>query len=152
VGEPLEENDRVAMGRAVLQADDRKPADCLVVVRGREPVESRADRVHRPWRVPRQQLQGDQRRAAAGRTLVVEPACEQLDLLAEAELADRPVGDGALAVVGAASAALDLVLPLPTEIGQPPLVSRLGERVCLGGCLGEGQDVAAVSERGAGPT
>jgi hypothetical protein len=115
-------------------------------------VERRAHRVDRAGRVPREQLEGDQRGAAAGRALVVEPAREQLDLLPEAELADRPVGDRALAVVAVAGLRLDLVLPLPAQVCQCPLVARLRERVRLGRCLGERQDGAAVSERGAGPT
>jgi hypothetical protein len=115
-------------------------------------VQRRAHRVDRPRGVAREQLQRDERRAAAGRALVVEPAREQLDLLAEPELADSAVGDRSLAVVGAAGAALDLVLPLPPQIRQPPLVARLREGLGLGGCLLERQDGAPVSERGAGPT
>jgi hypothetical protein len=140
------------VGGAVLQADDRQPADGLVLVGGRQPVKGRANRVDRPRRVAREQLEGDQRRAPAGRALVVEPAGEQLDLLAEAELADRAVGDCPLAVVRAAGLRLDLVLPLPPQVGQRPLVTRLRERVGLGSCLRERQDGAPVSERGAGPT
>jgi hypothetical protein len=102
--------------------------------------------------VSREELERDQRRPTAGRALVVEPARQQLDLLAEAELADRAVGDRALAVIGATDIRLDLVLPLPPEIRDPALVARLRERVGLGRCLLEGQDGAAVSERGAGPT
>jgi hypothetical protein len=115
-------------------------------------VQRRAHRVDRSGGVAREQLQGDQRGAAAGRALVVEPAREQLDLLAEAELTDCPVGDRALAVVGAARLGLDLVFPLPPQIREPPLVTRLREGIGLGGCLLECQDGAAVSERGAGPT
>ena len=151
-GEPLQQRDRVAVGGAVLQADDREPANGLVVVGGREPVQRRAHRVDSPGGVAREQLQRDQRRPTAGRALVVEPAREQLDLLAEAELADRAVGHRSLAVVGAAGAALDLVLPLPPQIRQPPFVTRLREGLGLCSCLLERQDGAPVSERGAGPT
>jgi hypothetical protein len=41
---------------------------------------------------------------------------------------------------------------LPPQVRQRPFVARLGEPVRLGRCLGERQDGAAVSERGAGPT
>jgi hypothetical protein len=115
-------------------------------------VQRRAHRVDSPGGVAREQLQGDQRGAAAGRAVVVEPAREQLDLLAEAELADRTVGDRALAVVGAARGGLDLVLPLPPQIRQPAFVTRLCEGFGQCGCLLERQDEAPVSERGAGPT
>ena len=104
-----------------------------------------------PGAVAREELERDQRRAAARRALVVEPAREQLDLLAEAELADRAVGDRPLAVVGAPGRPLDLVLPFAPEVGELALVALLREGVGLGGCLGEGQ-ASPFSERGAGPT
>jgi len=152
VRQALEQRDRVAVSGAVLQTHDREPADRLVIVGGRQTVERRPHRIDRARRVPGQQLEGDQRRAAARRALVVEPACEQLDLLPEPELADRTVGDRPLAVVGAPRRRLDLVLPLPPVIRESSLVPRLGERIGLGGCLLKGQDGAALSERGAGPT
>ena len=151
VGHALEQRDRVAVRRAVLQADDREPAHGLVVVGGREPVQQRAGGVDRARRVAREELERDQRRAAAGRALVVEPALEQLDLLAEAELPDRAVGDGAFAVVGAAGIPLDLVVPLPPQVGELALLALLREGVGLGRCLLEGQ-ATPWSERGAGPT
>jgi hypothetical protein len=82
-----------------------------------------------------ERLQRDERGAAAGRALVLEAAPEQLQLLAEAELPDRAVGDGALAVVGAAGGPLDLVLPLRPEQREvalgPPLRERRGlDRRC----------------------
>jgi hypothetical protein len=140
------------MGGAVLQADDRQPPHGLVVVCSRQPVEGRSNGVDRTRSVARKQFQRDQRRAAAGRALVVEPAREQLDLLAKAELPDGPIRDRPFTVVGAPGIRLDLVLPLAPEIREPPLVARLSEFVRLGGCLLEGQDVVAVSERGGGPT
>jgi hypothetical protein len=115
-------------------------------------VERRPHRVDRAGSIARQQLQRDQRRAAAGWALVVEAAREQLDLLPEPELADRAVRDRPLAVVGAPRVALDLVVPLPPEIRECALVARLCEGIGLGRCLLERQDGAAVSERGAGPT
>ena len=110
-------------------------------------MQHRALRVDGARRVAREQLERDQRRAAAGRALVVEPAREQLDLLAEAELADRAVGDRPLAVVGAARRALDLVLPLAAEVGELALVPRLREGVGLGRCLGESSGRRAAVQR-----
>ena len=101
-------------------------------------------------RVARELLEREQRRAAAGRALVVEPAPQQLLLLAEAELRERAVGERAHAVVGVPGGGLDLVRPLLAQVREPALVARLGELVRARGGLGEGQ--AGCSERGAGPT
>ena len=92
-------------------------------------MEHGANRVDGSRALAREQLERDQRRTAAGRALVVEAAPEQLDLLAEAELTDGPVGDRALAVVGTASGALDLVVPLPAQVGELAFVALLGEGV-----------------------
>jgi hypothetical protein len=140
--------------RAVLQADDREPPHRLVVVAAREPVQHAANRVDGAGAVAREQLEGDQRGAAASRALVVEPAGDQLDLLAEPELADRPVGDRPLAVVRAPGRALDLVLPVAPEDGQLALLPLRRESVSLRRCLLESQEDARspFSERGAGPT
>jgi hypothetical protein len=78
--------------------------------------------------LPRQALERDQRRAAASRALVVEPAPQELRLLAKAELADRPIRDSALPVVGRARFTLDLVLPLRPQLGQLALRALLRER------------------------
>jgi hypothetical protein len=75
-------------------------------------VEQRAVSVDRRRTVPREQLEGQERRAARGRALVLEAATKQLELLAVAELADRTIGDGALAEIRAAGRALQLVFPL----------------------------------------
>ena len=83
--------------------------------------------------LPREALEGNQRRPAAGRALVVEPAPQQLDLLAVSELADRAIRDRTLPVVGRPCQALDLVLPLRTELGQLLLGALLRERGRLGG-------------------
>jgi hypothetical protein len=117
-------------------------------------MERGANRVDRAGALPREQLERDQRRAAAGRALVVEAARQQLDLLAEAELADGPVGDRAFSVVGASRGSLDLVVPLAAQVGELPLVALRREGVCAGGCLLEGRQDAwsPFSERGAGPT
>jgi hypothetical protein len=66
----------------------------------RELVQERADVVDQSRMVAREELERDQRRAAAGRALVLEPTPKELGLLAVAELADRPVRDRALPVVG----------------------------------------------------
>jgi hypothetical protein len=103
--------------------------------------------------VTRERLQRDQRRAATRGALVLEAAAKQLELLAEPELADRAVGDGALAVVGAAGLALDLVGPLLAQIGEVPLAALLGESLGLRGCLLKVQlDESPLSERWGGPT
>jgi hypothetical protein len=81
----------------------------------------------------REELERDQRRPAAGRALVVEPTPQELCLLAETELADRPVRDRALPVVGRAGLALDLVLPLRPQLGQLALRALFCERGRLGG-------------------
>jgi hypothetical protein len=78
-----------------------------------------------------EQFQRDQRGAAAGRALVFEPSAEQLGLLAEAELADRPVRDGALAVVVRAGGRLELVAPLIAQARQLALGPLLRERRSL---------------------
>ena len=78
-------------------------------------MEQRAIGVDRGRAVARQQLKRQERRASRGGALVLESAAEELQLLAVAELADRAVGDGALAEVLAARGALELVLPLRPE-------------------------------------
>jgi hypothetical protein len=99
-----------------------------------------------------EKLQGDQRRATARRALVVEAAVEELGLLTEAELTDGPVGDRPHPVVGVACIRLDVVLPLPAQVGQLALLALLCEGVCLSGCLLERQDAESpFRERGAGP-
>jgi hypothetical protein len=75
-------------------------------------VEQGPDLVDEAGMVAREQLQRDQRRSAAGRALVLESTAEQLGLLPEAELPDRPVRDGALLVVVRAGRGLELVGPL----------------------------------------
>jgi hypothetical protein len=77
--------------------------------------------------VSRKELEREERRAAARRALVLEPAPEQLQLLAVAELADRAVGERALAEVLAPGSALDLVLPARPERGELALGALLGQ-------------------------
>ena len=73
------------------------------------------------------ELEGDQRRAAAGGAFVLEPSAQELRLLAIAELSDRPICDCSLAVVRRACEAFDLVLPFRPERGELLLLSALGE-------------------------
>jgi hypothetical protein len=81
--------------------------------------------------VAREQLQRDQRRSPAGRALVLDPAPQQLGLLPEAKLPDRPVGNGALPVVVRAGRGLELVGPLRAQPGQLALRALLCERRSL---------------------
>ena len=150
VGQPVQQHQRVAAGRAVAQADDRQPPHRRVPVRRDEPVQQRPRSVDAAGRVPRQELERDERRAAARRALVLEPAPQELHLLAEAELPDGPVRNGSLAVVGASRIRLDVFLPLTAEVRQLPFASFRSQRIGAGRCLGERQ--AVVSDRGAGPT
>ena len=83
--------------------------------------------------VAREQLERDQRRAAARRALVLDSSPQQLGLLAEAELANRPVGDGALPVVVRTGRCFELVGPLASKPGQLALRPLLGERGPLRG-------------------
>jgi hypothetical protein len=102
-------------------------------------VQQRPNAVDRRRRIAREQLQRDERRAAARRALVVEPAPQQFDLLLEAELPDRTVGDRPLPEVAAAREPLDLVCPLRAQLGELLLGAALGERLCLRRCLLEVQ-------------
>jgi hypothetical protein len=81
----------------------------------------------------RKELERDQRRAATRGALVLEPAPQELRLLPVAELPDRPVGDGALAVVGRTDGSLELVLPLRPQLGELALGTLFCERGRLGG-------------------
>jgi hypothetical protein len=98
---------------------------------GRQLVEQRADGIDEAGMLARQQLERDQRRAAAGRAFVVEPSAEQLGLLSKAELSDRPVGDGTLPVVVRPRRGLELVAPLRPQPGQLTLCALLRERGSL---------------------
>ena len=87
--------------------------------------------------VPREPLERDERRAAGGRALVLEASTQQLELLAEPELGDRPVGLRPRAVVRVARGGLELVVPLRPQRGERALVAGLREGVSLGRRLGE---------------
>ena len=88
--------------------------------------------------VTREQLEREQRRAAAGRALVLEAAPQQLDLLAEAELRDRAVGDRPLAVVLRARRRLELLVPLERRAASSCSAAFWGEAVGLNRGLGGG--------------
>jgi hypothetical protein len=133
VGDRVQEQDRLALRRAVVETEHREPADGLVVVVGRELVEQGPDVVDEPWVIAGEQLERDQRRTAAGRTLVLEPTPQELRLLAEPELPDRTVGDSTLAVVGRADRSLELVLPARPQVGQLTLGALARERIRLRG-------------------
>jgi hypothetical protein len=118
--------------RAVAQAENRQAAHSLVVVVGRQLVQKRADVVDEPGMVSGEKLERDERRAAAGRALVLDAAAQELGLLPVAELPDRPIGDCALAVVGGPGETLDFVLPLRSEPGELLLLPGVGQLGRLG--------------------
>jgi hypothetical protein len=74
-----------------------------------------------------EELERDERRTATGRALVLESPAKQFGLLAVAELADRPIGDCPLAVVGRPSEAFDLVLPARPEPGELLFLAAFGQ-------------------------
>jgi hypothetical protein len=81
-------------------------------------VEQRPVGVDRRRAVPREQLERQERRAPRRRALVFQAPAEQLELLAEAELPDRAVGDRPLAKIGASRGALELVVPFGAKRRQ----------------------------------
>ena len=99
---------------------------------------------------PRETFEGDQGRAADGRAVILEPPAEQLELLAIAELRDRPISDGAHAVVGVTGGGFELVGPLAAECRKLALQSLLGVLVRERRGLGEIHQ-ALGSGRGPGP-
>jgi hypothetical protein len=90
-------------------------------------VEQRAVGVDVARVVPREQLEREERGAAARRALVLEPAAEQLELLAIAELPDRSIRKRPLAEISAPGRAFDLVLPLRPVRGKLSLLAPLGQ-------------------------
>src|SRR5262249_19969776 len=89
LGERDQDPDRVLLRRTVLQCDDGEPADGVVPVARDQLVQQRANGVDDTGMLAREALEREQRRAAARRALVLEPAAEELRLLPEAELPDR---------------------------------------------------------------
>ena len=129
-GDAFEDDDRVPLRRAVSQAQDREAPHDRVRIAGSQGVQERAIGVDRGRPLPREQLEREQGGAAGRRALVFEPAAQELELLPEAELADRAVRDGPLAEVGAARRALELVVPLGSECRE--LLLRAGRRQLIG--------------------
>jgi len=76
----------------------------------------------------REALERDQRRATAGRALVVQAAPQELGLLAVPELADRAIRDRTLPVVRRARRAFELVLPLRAQLCELALRALLRKR------------------------
>jgi hypothetical protein len=134
VGERVEDQDRLALRRPVVQAEDREAADRLVVVVARELVQARANVVDEAWMVTGKELERDERRAATGRALVLEAPAQQLGLLPIAKLTDRAIGDCPLTVVGRPGETFDLVLPARSKPGELLLLTALGQ----GGRFGSG--------------
>jgi hypothetical protein len=83
--------------------------------------------------LPREELERDQGRPAAGRALVLEPPAKELGLLTEAELPDRAVRNSALLIVPRTNRGLELVGPLAPEPRELALRPLLGERGSLRG-------------------
>jgi hypothetical protein len=96
-------------------------------------VEQRALRVDGGGPVAREQLERKESGATRRRTFVLEPAPQELELLAVAELADRAVGDGALAEIGAPRCALEFVVPLRPECRELALGAGRRQLVGLSG-------------------
>ena len=109
-------------------------------------VQERPHRVDDAGVLAGEQLERDERRAAARRALVLEPPAQQLELLPVAELADRAVRRGALPEVRASRRRLQLVVPLRPELGELPLGAALRELVGLDGRLGERHRVVAMPD------
>ena len=78
-----------------------------------------------------EELNRDERVASRRRTLVLQPAAKQLELLAEPEETDRAVRHGTLAVVGAAGRGFDLVVPLLSQRCELAFRASLGKLVRL---------------------
>ncbi len=64
-GEAFEQDDRVPLGRAVLEAEDREPAHRRVPIRGGDRVQERTHAVDRARVIAREQLERKERRAAS---------------------------------------------------------------------------------------
>src|SRR6185503_10257794 len=127
IGQPVENQDRLTLRRAVLQADDcESPYRHVRVVRG-ELVQHRAHAVHVARMVAGEAFERNQRRPPRGWALVLEPAPDQLELLPEPELRDRPVGVRANAVVAVPRSVLQLLVPLLSQGCEPALVTLLRE-------------------------
>ncbi len=103
-------------------------------------MQERTNGVDRPGCIAGQELERDERRAAAGRARVLEAAPEQLQLLAETELADRAIRDGTLLVVLAPRLRFELVRPLRAHLREIAFSASLGQLVGRRGGLCECQE------------
>ena len=103
--------------RSRSERDDREPPHRVVRVAGRELVQSGRNEFTSPGWSAESARQRDQRRAARSRALVLEPAPEQLELLAEAELRDRAVRHAR--APGSRSSALPPRARRPTACAAP---------------------------------
>src|SRR5262249_22272328 len=137
LGDALEDLQRVALRRPVLQADHRESAHRGVRIVRRQLVEQRAERIHVPWVVARKAFERDQRRAARCWALVLEPASQELELLTDPDRRDRAIGLRTTAVVRITGAGFDLLAPLRPDRRERALVSRLCQGVRLGSRLRE---------------
>ena len=133
LGEPLEDDDRVPLRRAVLQTENREASNRRIRVARGQSVEHPPVCVHGGRPVTRKQLEREQRRPACCRALVLEPSPKQLELLAVAELPDRAVRDCALAEVRAAGRAFELVVPAGPQRRELALGAGRCQLVGFGG-------------------
>jgi hypothetical protein len=129
-GNAFEDDDRVPLRRAVPQGQDREAPHDRIRIAGSQGVQQRAVGVDRSRSLARKQLEREQGGAAGRRALVLEAAAQELELLPETELADRPVGDGPLAEVGASRRGFELVVPLGSQRGE--FLLRAGRRQLIG--------------------
>ena len=127
VAERREQLDRVGPRRAVLQADDREPPHRLVAVVREQLVQQRADVVDDAGMVAREQLEREQRRAAARPGSRPRARAAAARSSAEAKLADRAVGDRPLAKVGRRAPAPRARRPTRAQLRELALVALLGE-------------------------
>src|SRR5262245_45621077 len=72
LGNPLEDLDRVALRRPVLQTHHREAPDGGIRIASRQLVQQRPERVDVAWMRSREALERDERRAAGGRTVVLQ--------------------------------------------------------------------------------
>ena len=151
VGEPVEDEDRLALRRAVLEHDDAEPAHREIRVVRRDLVQERPHPVDVAGMVARQPLERDQSRAAGGRGLVLQPPPDELELLPEAELRDRSVGLRPDPVVGTAGRVLELLVPLLAQRREGLLVAGGGELVGASRSLGQVHEIEEAG-RAPGPT
>ena len=118
-------------------------------------MKERASAVDDARAVAGEELDREERGAATGGALILEPSAQQLELLAVTELPDGAVGDRTLSVVLRAGRALELVGPRGPQVGEltlgvPPCREGIrGERRLGEG--GQGRQTEA-SERVPGPT